>query len=278
MSDFLRTMLRSSERRHEHNIATVSLKTLETQIETQRRPSTLVLDPQFSLIAEIKGRSPAEGALADGETLDRVAQANAYASGGASAISVLTEPERFDGSLTHLEDVSDSLTTHRVPAMRKDFLCSEYQVFEAAAHGAGGVLLITAMLSDSSLAAMLNVAEQCHLFVLVECFDAEDIQRSLAVLSQPSVQALIDRGQLMLGINTRNLRTLAVDDTRLEVLAPKLPLRELVCVAESGLKRADDASRVVRLGYRAALIGTALMRSENPQEAVRAFVAAGRDV
>lgn len=276
MSDFLKTMLASSQQRHEASVAQVTRQTLEASIETQTPPRALKLDPVFSLIAEIKGRSPAEGALADGEELDRSAQADAYARGGASAISVLTEPTRFDGSLAHLESVATCVTAHGIPAMRKDFLCSEYQIFEAAAHGAGGVLLITAMLDTSTLGAMLSVAEQLGQFVLLECFDEEDIQRSLAMLSTRSVQALIDHGQFMVGINTRNLRTLAVDDTRLAALAPKLPLHELVCVAESGLKGAADAAHAASLGYRAALIGTALMRSDDPARAARAFVEAGR--
>lgn len=269
-------MLASSEARSARNARRRPIAELERIIAARTAAPTLALDATFSLIAEIKGRSPAEGQLAQRASLDRPRQAQAYAAGGAAAVSVLTEPARFDGALDHLETVAEALQAGSVPAMRKDFLCSEYQLYEAAAHGAGGVLLITAMLDDATLRAMLDRAAALNLFVLLECFDIDDVKRSCALLELASVQSLRDRAAFMLGVNTRNLRTLAVDTDRLAALAAHLPTREVVCIAESGLTEPDDAARALDMGYRGALIGTALMRSASPEAAVRAFVQRGR--
>ena len=224
----------------------------------------------FDVIAEIKGRSPAEGALAGGD-LDRTGQARLYAQGGAAAISVLTEPSRFDGALSHLEEVAAAVPD--TPVMRKDFLVEPVQVLEARKAGASGVLLITAMLSADKLRAMLDTAFEFGMFVLLEAFDENDLARSIVLLENPADRDRAASGKLLMGVNTRNLRTLDVDGTRLERLAPLLP--DARCVAESGLKTADDVAAVAGWGYSLALVGSALMRSKDPAALVSDMRAAG---
>ena len=149
--------------------------------------------------------------------------------------------------------------------MRKDFLVEPVQVLEARAAGASGVLLITTMLNDAKLRAMLDCAFEHGMFVLLESFDGEDLERSAKFLD--------GEGRLLIGVNTRNLRTLEVDTDRLQKLAPALP--DATCVAESGLKVADDAARVMGWGYSMALVGTALMRSDDPARLIGDMRAAG---
>ena len=262
MSDFLQQMAtRSAERA----AAADSLR--ERDLDKPVIPLQL---GAFDVIAEIKGRSPAEGALA-GADLDRPAQARQYAAGGAAAISVLTEPSRFDGALEHLEEVVAAVPD--TPVMRKDFLVEPVQVLEARKAGASGVLLITAMLSDAKLRAMLDAAFEPGMFVLLEAFDEHDLARSAALLENPRDRDRAATGKLLIGVNTRNLRTLDVDPGRLQRLAPLLP--DAPCVAESGLTTADDAAAAAGWGYGLALVGSALMRSADPAGLVAAMRAAG---
>jgi indole-3-glycerol phosphate synthase len=224
----------------------------------------------FDVIAEIKGRSPAEGELASAG-LDRGELARQYAAGGAAAISVLTEPSRFDGALEHLEEVTAAVPG--TPVMCKDFLVDPLQVLEARRAGASGVLLITTMLDDDKLRAMLDRAWELEMFVLLECFDEEDIGRADRLLAYPPDADHAAEGNLLIGINTRDLRTLEVDYERLARLSPLLP--DARCVAESGLYAADDVAAAAAMGYRLALVGTALMRSDDPTALIAAMKAAG---
>ena len=260
MSDFLKDMAISSAAR------AAAARTF-TDADFDRPVVPLSLGA-FDLIAEIKNRSPAEGQLRDqlpvaDSDAHLAARASAYANGGAAAISVLTEPSRFDGELEHLEAVVAAVPS--TPVMRKDFLVEPVQVLEARAAGASGVLLITTMLDDATLASMLDCAFEHGMFVLLESFDEDDVLRSARCLDRD--------GQLLIGVNTRNLRTLEVDANRLERLAPLLP--DAPCVAESGLHAAEDAGRVAGWGYTLALVGTALMRSEDPTTLVREMRTAG---
>ncbi len=223
----------------------------------------------FDVIAEIKQRSPAEGDLKLTER-GRCDQAKLYAEGGAAAISVLTEPSRFDGSLDHLTEVVDALPD--TPVMRKDFLVEPVQIDEARAAGASGVLLIVAMLDDMKLREMLERAYAHELFVLLESFDGKDIARATAFLND-SDRERIAAGTLLFGVNTRNLRTLEVDPKRLRRLVDQLP--DARRVAESGLYSADDAARVAGYGYSMALVGTALMRSDDPAALIADMKRAG---
>ena len=256
MSDFLQAMAASSAAR-------AALAPTFTDADFDKPVVPLALDA-FDVIAEIKLRSPAEGQLGINYHISSLNErAQTYAAGGAAAISVLTEPSRFDGELAHLESVVAAVP--ETPVMRKDFLVDPVQVLEARKAGASGVLLITTMLDDAALASMVDVAFEHGMFVLLESFDEDDLERSARMLGRD--------GQLLIGVNTRNLRTLEVDGDRLRRLGTLLPNAR--CVAESGLHDADDAARVARWGYRMALVGTALMRSDDPAALVGAMKQAG---
>lgn len=262
MSDFLQDMAALSAERAAA-AGTISPAALDKPIVPLRLGN-------FDVIAEIKDRSPAEGGLAT-ENADRAERARQYAGGGAAAISVLTEPSRFDGSLEHLEEVVAAVPG--APVMRKDFLVDPVQILEARKAGASGVLLIVTMLDGATLRAMLDCAAEHGLFVLLESFDEPDLARSARLLDNSADQQRAERGELLFGVNTRDLRTLHVDPRRLETLAPFLPSGK--CVAESGLHMAADAARVAGLGYELALVGTALMRSDDPAALVSEMRAAG---
>ena len=268
MSDFLQTMATSSAER----AAAANPGVRDADLD---RPVVPLRLGDFDIIAEIKDRSPAEGDLAaadaDRNDSDRKARASSYAQGGAAAISVLTEPSRFSGALEHLEEVVAAVPD--TPVMRKDFLVEPIQVLEARSAGASGVLLIVTMLSDSKLRDMLECAYEHDMFVLIESFDGDDLTRTAGLLEHPVHQDKADAGQLLVGINSRNLRTLEVDNSRLNKLSSALPAAR--CVAESGLHSADDAAAVAGWGYRLALVGSALMRSDDPAALVAAMRAAG---
>ncbi len=260
MSDFLDSMAASSAER------------VMPDLSGEARAPVVPLSLNgFDIIAEIKSRSPSAGRLA-GDTFNRVAQARCYAESGACAISVLTEPERFDGALAHLEEVVDAVPG--TPVMRKDFLVHTWQVREARLAGASGVLLIAAILDDESLIAMLNEAAECALFVLVEAFDEQDLTRIQAAMTTDVAQSMMADGQLLVGVNSRNLRTLGIDASRFAKLAPMMPSG--IAVAESGLHHAADIASVAQAGYALALIGSALMQAEDPGQQIRAFLDVGR--
>jgi len=263
MSDFLNTM------------ASLSLERAEaagtfTAADFDKPVVPLSLG-SFDIIAEIKNRSPAEGQLATHGS-DRGSRAQQYVAGGAAAISVLTEPSQFLGALEHLEEVA--VAVPGTPVMRKDFLVESVQILEARKYGASGVLLIVAMRDDHSLRDMLDCAMDLGMFVLLECFDSRDLLRASKLLDNPNHQERVEQGQILVGVNTRDLRTLKVDPERLHLLAPELPVAS--CVAESGLHTAEDAATAAGLGYRLGLVGTALMRSKTPAVLVAAMCEAGR--
>jgi len=258
MSHFLDEMARSSAAR------VVAAKRLESLANLERRAAAaapaapLSLSPAgFDVIAELKLRSPAAGQLGE-HTDDWRARVAAYARGGAAAVSVLTEPSRFDGTLEHLREVSRVLAPLGVPAMRKDFLVDPYQVVEARAAGAGGVLVIVRMLSRAQITDLLDQAAALGLWVLLEAFDAADLESAREVLGRRSAEE-----RILVGINSRDLQSLKVVQRRFTELAPLLP-RQLPCVAESGVSSAADARTMRALGYRLALIGTALMGRDDP--------------
>jgi indole-3-glycerol phosphate synthase len=243
---------------------------LEARARAMPPAPRLKLDGRFDLIAELKLRSPALGTLGhhDDDLLGRV---SAYARAGAAAVSVLTEPSRFDGELAHLERAAAALMPLGVPTMRKDFLVDPYQLHEARAAGAGGALLIVRMLDEGLLAGMLDCAARLGLFVLLEAFDAEDVRIARRVLAgwQPGM------APVLVGINSRDLQTLKVVAERLVELGPELP-RNFPRVAESGLMTPVDAARMVRAGYDVALVGGALMGAPDPGGLVADMLAAGR--
>jgi indole-3-glycerol phosphate synthase len=270
-SDFLLAMAAASRARDEQARAQLSDAQLANQIKNLSSPTDLQLQPQgFDLIAEIKKRSPAEGELASG-IASPVEQARSYVQGGAAALSVLTEPERFDGSLDDLRQIADNVP---VPTMRKDFLVSCYQVREARLAGATGVLLIAAMLEYGQLQRMLETVFELGMYALVEVFDPADLDKCVPVLESFGAPLEDGRCNYLLGVNCRDLRNLQVNFGHFADMVPRLPA-EMPWVAESGLTEADHAHTVAALGYRLALVGSALMRSDDPVATVQAFRAAG---
>lgn len=267
MANFLERMAIASRDRAEMLRASFTAEDLDQPIVPMRRTG-------FDLIAEIKDNSPSEGALAN-KDVDRASRALSYVQGGATAISVLTEPFRFAGEIGHLIEVVAAVAGHGVPVMRKDFLVDRSQILEARASGASGVLLITAIMSDADLASMLDCAFEHSLFVLLESFDEEDLERSARLLEHTRYADCAATGQLMFGVNSRDLRSLAVDSTRLERFAKHMP-EGAIAVAESGLQVAEDAARVASQGYAMALVGSALMKSPDPRQQVADMLAAGR--
>ena len=270
MSAFLEDMAAGSRARVRAALARRPLAALESQARAAPAPPALRLDPSgFDLIAELKLRSPAAGELRPaGE--DVAARVRAYARAGAAAVSVLTEPSRFDGSLEHLASAARALAPLGVPAMRKDFLVDPYQVFEARAAGAGGVLVILRMLPKEDIRSLIGCAGALGLFVLLEAFDARDIE-----LMHELLDAQQGAARLLAGINCRDLTTLEVVPARLLELAPLLPER-VPRVAESGVTAPEHASAIAAAGYSLALVGSALMRGDAPQALASSLLRAGR--
>jgi indole-3-glycerol phosphate synthase len=280
MSGFLDDMARSSAARVAQALKHESAAHLEQRARAAAPSPPLRLSAAgFDVIAELKLRSPAAGVLgAESENwLGRVA---AYARGGAAAVSVLTEPSRFDGSLQHLRQAAAVLAPMGVPAMRKDFLVDRYQVLEARAAGAGGVLVILRMLPRGQIAELLDAAAEHGMFVLLEAFDSADLETArdlLATRAARGAAASAAQDLILVGINSRDLQTLNVVPERFAALAPLLPAR-FPAVAESGVACAADARQMQTLGYGLALIGTALMASDDPSRLLGEIFAATRTV
>jgi indole-3-glycerol phosphate synthase len=248
-----------------------------SDVELRRRCAALPPLPRlrlsagaFDLIAELKLRSPALGDLS-ARTMDPIARLRGYAEAGAAVCSILTEPSRFDGDLSHLRQAAMALAPYGVPAMRKDFLVDPYQVLEARASGAGGVLLIVRMVGRERLVAMLDAAAEQGLFVLLEAFDADD----LAIAADLAAERRGRDEQVLMGLNCRDLQTLQIDFARFARLRGQMPT-EWPAVAESGVLTPGDAAIVAGLGYRLALVGTTLMQRDDPAQAVGELLAAGR--
>jgi indole-3-glycerol phosphate synthase len=275
MSGFLDDMARSSAARVAEAIRHESAGALERRARTAAPSAPLRLSAAgFDVIAELKLRSPAAGPLSD-EKQDWLGRVAAYARGGAAAVSVLTEPSRFDGSLEHLRQAAAALAPLGVPAMRKDFLVDSYQVLEARAAGAGGVLVILRMLTRPRIEQLLDVAAEHGMFVLLEAFDEADLAVAHDLMSSRAARG--SEELILIGVNCRDLQTLKVVNERFAALAPLLP-SSWPAVAESGVAASSDARRVQQLGYRVALIGTALMAREDPSRLLREIFDATRTV
>jgi indole-3-glycerol phosphate synthase len=269
--DFLQQMAVASRERVRAACAACPQAELLARAMTTPTPPRLRLQAGgFDLIAELKLRSPAAGRL-KGPDEDVVTRVTAYARAGAAAVSVLTEPTRFDGSLDHLRIAAQALRPLGVPAMRKDFLVDPYQVIEARMAGAGGVLAILRMLPASELEALVAQARALELFVLLEAFDEHDLERLDGLLRRLGGESLLA------GVNSRDLQTLQVVPSRLEQLASRLP-RGIPRVAESGVGSAEDARRVAEAGYDLALVGSALMSGNDPAALAGAMLSAARTV
>jgi indole-3-glycerol phosphate synthase len=271
VSGFLEEMAEASRARLRSAMQRRTQAALEEAARSTPAPPPLRLAAdRFDLIAELKLRSPALGALAAGTALDLESRVAAYARAGAAAVSVLTEPSRFDGSLEHLQRAARTLAPLGVPVMRKDFLVDPYQVLEARASGAGGVLVIVRLLPRAQIGALLDCARAHGLFVLLEAFDARDIEVMHEFL--PCGRA---GPPLLAGVNCRDLATLEVVPQRLIELAPLLP-QGVPTVAESGVASAADAQQVAAAGYALALVGSALMQGGDSEALAARLLAAGR--
>jgi indole-3-glycerol phosphate synthase len=215
--------------------------------------------PGLSVIAEHKRRSPSAGAIRGDLSLEAVV--HAYERGGARALSVLTERVGFGGTL---EDLAAARRVSTLPILRKDFMVSEYQVAEAVAAGADAVLLIVAALTDVELRTLHGRAVGFGLDVLVEVHDSDELARALECIAPGAGSDLI------IGINNRDLTTLAVDPERTFALCDEVPAGTLT-VSESGLRDRATLDRVAAAGIDAVLIGESLMRAPDVEAATRAF-------
>jgi indole-3-glycerol phosphate synthase len=272
MTGFLARMAASSAARVRQAAARESLADLRRRAANAPSAPPLRLQHSFELIAEYKRQSPSLGRLASrGDRLE--ARVEAFARGGAAAVSVLTEPERFGGSLAHLAEAAAALGPFGVPVMRKDFLVHPYQLVEARAAGAGGALVIVRMLPEHRLLEMLGCAAELGLFVLLEAFDAGDVRRARAAIERESGSRA--GATFLLGVNCRDLETLELKPFLHRELAPLLP-DGMPRVAESGLATPEQCADVARAGYGLALVGGSLMSESNPVARVRSMLAAGR--
>lgn len=220
--------------------------------------SRLLSEDKVAVIAEVKRSSPSKGALAD--ISDPAALAVEYAAGGASVISVLTEERRFGGSLADLDAVRARVD---VPVLRKDFVVTPYQVWEARAHGADVVLLIVAALEQTVLTSLVERVHSLGMTALVEAHTEDEVRRAL------------DAGARVVGVNARDLKTLRVDRDTFARLAPLIP-DDVVRVAESGVRGPHDVMDYARAGAHAVLVGEALVTDGEPRRSVADLVAAGQ--
>jgi indole-3-glycerol phosphate synthase len=213
--------------------------------------------PGVQLVAEIKRASPSAGEIAPGARPADLARA--YEAGGAAAISVLTEPEHFRGSLADLRDARGACA---LPVLRKDFICDSLHVWEARGAGADAVLLIVAALTQTELVALSDLAADLGMAALVEVHAAAEIERAL------------DAGARLLGINARDLATLRVDAAIIAKLRPLVPPGVLV-VGESGVTSRADVVELEAAGVDALLVGEAIMRSTDPAAKIRELLGLG---
>ena len=235
----------------------------ELQALADRRPSprpaeAVLRDGEtVKVIAEVKRSSPSKGAMA--AIADPAGLASDYESGGASVISVLTERRRFGGSLADLAAVRAAVD---IPILRKDFVVTSYQVWEARAHGADAVLLIVAALEQEALVSLVERVHSLGMTALVEVHDPEEVDRA------------VDAGARVIGVNCRDLRTLEVDRGVFARVAPLVPAG-ILKIAESGVRGPHDVLEFARAGADAVLVGESLVTGRDPRAAVADLVAAG---
>ena len=266
---FLERMAESSRRRSDKAKGQLDEQELRRRVERLSPPPAIRFAPEgFDLIAEIKPRSPSEGRLA-GPGFSPAALARQYASAGAAALSVLTEPGRFGGSLELLADVAKSAGS--TPVMRKDFLVDPYQVLEARLHGAAGVLLIVGMTDDANIEAMLRTSLACGMFSMLEAFEEAELKRARRIAVRHDAR----RDMVLLGLNCRNLRTLAIDPDRFAAVDPR-DSGGYRMIAESGVEDPRQAGELAAQGWDGLLMGTALMRAADPQGLAEDILAEGR--
>ncbi|HEV3473632.1 MAG TPA: indole-3-glycerol phosphate synthase TrpC [Actinomycetota bacterium] len=250
---YLSDLLDATKRRLEDSQTKVTEAALEERLASVEAPrgfaSALKSAERPAVIAEIKRRSPSKGAL--DEDLDAGALAMAYAAGGASAISVLTEPEGFGGSFEDLHLAKKA----GLPVLRKDFIIDPFQVLESRAEGADAVLLIVRVIGEL-LPQLLSGVTALGMDALVEIYDEADLQRAL------------DAGAEVIGINHRDLETFEVDPERTAKLRPQIPDEKLV-IGLSGVSARDDVAALAAAGADAVLVGESLVTAEDPAAKLR---------
>lgn len=256
MATILEQIVEAKKGEVEEQKGRVSQSELEERVKAMSLPLNLsgaLLGDRVRLIAEVKKASPSRGLLA--EDFDPKTLAQTYVDNGAAAISVLTDP-RFQGTLEDLETVAQVAGPSRTPVIRKDFIFDPYQVYEARSSGADGLLLIVAILSPSHLSEMLSVCQELWIQALVE------------VHGEGELEAAVEAGAEVIGINNRNLHTFETNLSVTERLAGRVP-RGKIIVSESGIFTADHVSKVGRLGVNAVLVGEALVTASDTAAKVR---------
>jgi indole-3-glycerol phosphate synthase len=262
MHNFLSEIIGLKQKRLGEAKASTSFETLIEDALVRRQSAekhalreALIPNSRLNVIAEFKRASPSKGVIRDDVGPAEIALL--YESGGAAAMSVLTEEDRFQGSLDDLRTVRATVS---LPLLRKDFLFDEFQLYEAAAAGADALLLIVAMLDDETLARLLRITEETlEMDALVEVHNKEELMRAVRA------------GASLIGVNNRDLRSFNVSlEVSVELIrhAPK----DIVMIAESGLNSHEDLVHLRECGYRGFLIGESLMRSEKPDEALKKMV------
>jgi indole-3-glycerol phosphate synthase len=255
----LGTICRESEAR----AARLALRSADLERLARATPAApslaaALMGTHVAVIAEVKRRSPSKGAIAPG--LDAVAQARAYAEGGAVAISVLTEPDHFSGSLEDLVAVRAAVG---VPALKKDFHVRPIQLVEARGAGASAALLIARALDPDRLREMVEVGRALGLELLIEIREEGELDRAL------------EAGATMIGVNNRDLESLVIDPTTAERLVPRIP-SSIVAIAESGMKTRADVERYAACGADAVLVGSSISGAADPSAATRTLAAVPR--
>jgi len=241
----------------QRNVPLDRLREAAARADPPRNVLTALKTEDVAVIAEVKRASPSKGALA--AIADPAALAMDYEAGGARVISVLTEPRRFGGSLEDLVSVRDAV---QVPLLRKDFVISSYQLWEARAHGADMVLLIVAALPQNALVSLVERSVSIDLVPLVEVHTDHELDRAL------------DAGAKVIGVNARNLATLQVDRGVFARLAPRVP-DGVIKIAESGVRGPHDLLAYAAAGADAVLVGESLVTGKDPRSAVADLVTAG---
>ena len=241
-------------------MAVTSLEELKARVDSiapALDAEAVLRNEGVSVIAEVKRASPSKGHLAD--IADPATLAMEYEAGGAHCISVLTAERRFAGSLQDLVAVRRAVT---VPVLRKDFIVTSYQLWEARAYGADLALLIVAALDQAALVSLIERTRSLGMTPLVEVHDADEVVRA------------IDAGATVIGVNARNLKTLEVDRDTFERISPSVPAG-CVTIAESGIRDAQDVITYAELGANAVLVGESVVKGGDPKQAVRDLVTAG---
>lgn len=241
------TKLRAKKEKEAHSLEEVKSKALSMK-KGNFEFEKAINENDISFICEVKKASPSKGVIA--KSFPYVEIAKEYEKAGATCISVLTEPKYFMGSKQYLKEISQNVS---IPLLRKDFVIDEYMIYDAKIHGASCVLLICSLLDEATLKKYIGICDELGLSALVEAHDKEEIEKALLA------------GTRMIGVNNRDLKTFTVDinnSIRLRKFVPK----DIIFVAESGIKTNEDIINLRKANVNAVLIGETFMRAENKKE------------